>query len=57
MHNLIRSGCFKKQIINDTQHLLMAAFKMRAGVTAALTRAPLYELSQLGAAADYLLIK
>lgn len=30
---------------------------MQAGVTTALTRAALYEQSQLGAAADYFLIK
>lgn len=41
--------------MNGTKHSF--PFKMQVGMTMALTRAPVYEESQLGAAADYLLIK
>lgn len=35
----------------------MSPFGKQAGMTTALTHAPVYEQSQLGAAADYFLIK
>lgn len=42
-------------MMNGTKHPF--TFKMQVGTTAALTRAPLRAQSQLGAAADYFLIK
>lgn len=47
----------KKQMMNGTKHPFTFSFKMQVGMTTELTHAPVYEQSQLGAAADYLLIK
>lgn len=47
----------QKQMMNGTKHPFTFPFKMQVGMTTALTRAPVYEQSQLGAAADYFLIK
>lgn len=49
--------CEKPQMTNGTKHPFTSPFKMQVGTTTALTHAPVYEQSQLGAAADYLLIK
>lgn len=50
---------FKKKTPNDQwqKHPFTFSFKMQVGMTTELTHAPVYEQSQLGAAADYLLIK
>lgn len=45
----------KKQTTNATKSKF--SLKMQVSMTTALTRAPLYKQSQLGAAAHYLLIK
>ncbi len=43
--------------MNGPKHPFTFAFKTQVGMTTALTRAQVYEQSQLGAAADYFLIK
>lgn len=57
MHNLIRLNCFKTQMMHGGRKHPFPFFKNAGGQTVALTHALLYEQSQLGAAADYLLIK
>lgn len=44
-------------MMNGTKHPFTFSFKMQVGMTTELTHAPVYEQSQLVAAADYLLIK
>lgn len=47
----------QQQLMNGAKHPFTFAFKMQVGHDRGADSAPVYEQSQLGAAADYFLIK